>query len=602
MLYRIEAGLFPHLDDTIGRKTAASIREALGIPVKSVRTIKVFTLEGLDAQQVNTLMAKSVLHDPVLQAVSLSPLPLPEEGTSWIIEVGYRPGVTDNEGRTARDTAALVLGIEDRSSLAVYTSIQYRLHGPLTEEQVTRIARDLLANELIQRFEIKSRAQWDADPGFAPKAARVTGASCDEVNIVPLSSMNDAQLMEVSQKNTLALSLEEMTKIRDWFSSPEVAAQRKELGLPADPTDAELEVLAQTWSEHCKHKIFASKISYTDKEAGTSETINSLYKTCIMNTTKQIRESLGDRDFCRSVFKDNAGVIAFTPEYDACIKVETHNSPSALDPYGGALTGIVGVNRDPMGTGLGAELICNTDVFCFASPFHDEALPPRLLHPRRVFEGVREGVEHGGNKSGIPTVNGSIVFDERYLGKPLVYCGTIGLIPAEVPASKSSTDGKPRKGYEKKAQVGDIIVMTGGRIGKDGIHGATFSSRRAARRLPRHRRADRRPDHPAQDVRLHHARPRSRPVQCHYRQRRGRPVLLHRRNGRRHQRLPHRSGPRAPQIRRPAPVGNPAFRGAGAHDPRRASGGARRIPGPWPSAWMWKLPRSANSPTTASSM
>ena len=476
MLYRIEAGLFPHLDDTIGRKTAASIREALGIPVKSVRTIKVFTLEGLDAQQVNTLMAKSVLHDPVLQAVSLSPLPLPEEGTSWIIEVGYRPGVTDNEGRTARDTAALVLGIEDRSSLAVYTSIQYRLHGPLTEEQVTRIARDLLANELIQRFEIKSRAQWDADPGFAPKAARVTGASCDEVNIVPLSSMSDAQLMEVSQKNTLALSLEEMTKIKNWFSSPEVAAQRKELGLPADPTDAELEVLAQTWSEHCKHKIFASKISYTDKEAGTSETINSLYKTCIMNTTKQIRESLGDRDFCRSVFKDNAGVIAFTPEYDACIKVETHNSPSALDPYGGALTGIVGVNRDPMGTGLGAELICNTDVFCFASPFHDEALPPRLLHPRRVFEGVREGVEHGGNKSGIPTVNGSIVFDERYLGKPLVYCGTIGLIPAEVPASKSSTDGKPRKGYEKKAQVGDIIVMTGGRIGKDGIHGATFSS------------------------------------------------------------------------------------------------------------------------------
>ena len=224
MLYRIEAGLFPHLDDTIGRKTAASIREALGIPVKSVRTIKVFTLEGLDAQQVNTLMAKSVLHDPVLQAVSLSPLPLPEEGTSWIIEVGYRPGVTDNEGRTARDTAALVLGIEDRSSLAVYTSIQYRLHGPLTEEQVTRIARDLLANELIQRFEIKSRAQWDADPGFAPKAARVTGASCDEVNIVPLSSMNDAQLMEVSQKNTLALSLEEMTKIKNWFSSPEVTA------------------------------------------------------------------------------------------------------------------------------------------------------------------------------------------------------------------------------------------------------------------------------------------------------------------------------------------------------------------------------------------
>ena len=377
MLYRIEAGLFPHLDDTIGRKTAASIREALGIPVKSVRTIKVFTLEGLDAQQVNTLMAKSVLHDPVLQAVSLSPLPLPEEGTSWIIEVGYRPGVTDNEGRTARDTAALVLGIEDRSSLAVYTSIQYRLHGPLTEEQVTRIARDLLANELIQRFEIKSRAQWDADPGFAPKAARVTGASCDEVNIVPLSSMSDAQLMEVSQKNTLALSLEEMTKIKNWFSSPEVAAQRKELGLPADPTDAELEVLAQTWSEHCKHKIFASKISYTDKEAGTSETINSLYKTCIMNTTKQIRESLGDRDFCRSVFKDNAGVIRPILESEAGLVISHGICPkySDYDAYWMMANAMDEGIRNAVAVGADPDRMAGVDNFCWCDPVQSEKTP-----------------------------------------------------------------------------------------------------------------------------------------------------------------------------------------------------------------------------------
>lgn len=242
--------------------------------------------------------------------------------------------------------------------------------------------------------------------------------------------MNDDELMQISHSNTLALSLTEMRRIRDWFLRPDVVEKRKKLGLPADPTDAELEVLAQTWSEHCKHKIFAAKVDYEDTEAGTRETISSLYKTCIQNTTKQIRASLGEKDFCRSVFKDNAGVIAFTDDYDACIKVETHNSPSALDPYGGALTGIVGVNRDPMGTGLGAELVCNTDVFCFASPFHEEVMPPRLLHPRRVFEGVRMGVEDGGNKSGIPTVNGSIVFDERYLGKPLVYCGTVGIMPA----------------------------------------------------------------------------------------------------------------------------------------------------------------------------
>jgi phosphoribosylformylglycinamidine synthase subunit PurSL len=167
------------------------------------------------------------------------------------------------------------------------------------------------------------------------------------------------------------------------------------------------------------------------------------------------------------VFKDNAGVIRFNDDYSVCIKVETHNSPSALDPYGGALTGIVGVNRDPMGTGMGANLLCNTDVFCFASPFYDKPLPPRLLHPRRVLEGVREGVEHGGNKSGIPTVNGGIVFEPRFLGKPLVFCGTVGIMPSLV-------NGRPS--HEKKAMSGDRIVMLGGRIGKDGIHGATFSS------------------------------------------------------------------------------------------------------------------------------
>jgi phosphoribosylformylglycinamidine synthase len=233
------------------------------------------------------------------------------------------------------------------------------------------------------------------------------------------------------------------------------------------PTDAEVEVLAQTWSEHCKHKIFNARIAYENKDQGESYEIDSLFKTFIAGSTRTLRERMGKADFCLSVFKDNAGVIKFDDAHAVCIKVETHNSPSALDPYGGALTGIVGVNRDPMGTGMGANLVCNTDVFCFASPFWKEELPPRLLHPRRVLEGVREGVEHGGNKSGIPTVNGSIVFHEQYLGKPLVYCGTIGILPATVA-------GKPS--HEKAVHPGDAIVMAGGRIGKDGIHGATFSS------------------------------------------------------------------------------------------------------------------------------
>ncbi len=463
MLYRIEAETSPGRDDTLGRKVAASIREALGMAVDAVRTVKVFTLDGFSAEQASVLVERGVLHDPVLQRASLAAL---DGEADWVVEVGFRPGVTDNEGRTARDTAELVLGMAERGQTAVYTSTQYRLCGTLTREQVERVARDLLANELIQRFEIKSGDEWKNVP-FEARAARVTGSASDEVRTVPLSTMDDEALVRLSRECTLALNLEEMRVIRDHFLQPEVAAERSAYGLGGDPTDAELEMLAQTWSEHCKHKIFASRIEYTDKEAGTRETVDSLYKTTIQQTTARLRELRGDRDFCRSVFKDNAGVVAFNDEYDVCIKVETHNSPSALDPYGGALTGIVGVNRDPMGTGLGAELVCNTDVFCFASPFHDEELPPRLLHPRRVFEGVREGVEHGGNKSGIPTVNGSVVFDERYLGKPLVFCGTVGLLPREI---------NGRKGYEKKAEVGDVIVMAGGRIGKDGIHGATFSS------------------------------------------------------------------------------------------------------------------------------
>ena len=344
MLYRIEAGLFPHLDDTIGRKTAASIREALGIPVKSVRTIKVFTLEGLDAQQVNTLMAKSVLHDPVLQAVSLSPLPLPEEGTSWIIEVGYRPGVTDNEGRTARDTAALVLGC-GRDTLTAYTSAQYHLWGVLSRDDAERVARDLLANDLIQRYRLKSREEWAVEPGFAPQTAAVTGVSSDAVDIVPLSTMDDDALTAYSRAHTLALSLTEMKVVKEWFGRDEVRAERATLGLGPDPTDAEVEVLAQTWSEHCKHKIFAARIHYEDTVAGKSETIDSLYKTYIQAPTATIRKRLGEHDFCRSVFSDNAGVVAFNDEHDVCIKVETHNSPSALDPYGGALTGIVGATN-----------------------------------------------------------------------------------------------------------------------------------------------------------------------------------------------------------------------------------------------------------------
>lgn len=470
MLYRLEAGPRPGLEDVQGRKVAERVRAALGIAVGSIRLVKVFTADGLDEAQARRLLDDAVWHDPILQRAALGTLPPLAPLPDWYVEVGFRPGVTDNEGRTARDTAAMVLGIP-RERLAVYTALQYRIRNdpaaPLSRAQVEAVARDLLCNTLIQRFRIKSAAEWQAEADFPAQAARVTGEARADVAVIPLSAMNDTELAAASRANTWALNLDELHAIRDHFARPDIAAARAARNLPADPTDVEMEALAQTWSEHCKHKIFASAIDYADGETGRRERVDNLYKTCIRDATAILRARRGERDYCKSVFKDNAGVIAFINGYDACIKVETHNSPSALDPYGGALTGIVGVNRDPMGTGMGAELVCNTDVFCFASPFYARELPPRLLHPRRVLEGVREGVEHGGNKSGIPTVNGSLVFDERYLGKPLVFCGTVGLLP-------TSVCGRP--GWEKKAEPGDAVVMVGGRIGKDGIHGATFSS------------------------------------------------------------------------------------------------------------------------------
>lgn len=464
MVKKILVALRPGIDDVQGTRVALQIREELGLPVGQVRMIKVYLLDGLSSLEVDKILELGILHDPVLHQVSLQPV---DREFDWIIEVGFRPGVTDNEGRVAKEAIINGLGLDRDVPLAVYTARQYLLQGQLSAAEVQRIGRDLLANELIQAVRCKSWAEWEKEPGFASVLPEVTGRASDRVEVVPLSGLSDQELLSLSKERVLALSLQELKAIAAHYASPGVQARRRQAGLPAEPLDAELEILAQTWSEHCKHKIFNARINYLNKDKGQKRVIDSLFKTYIQSPTELLRSLAGSGDYCLSVFKDNAGVIRFDPEHNVCIKVETHNSPSALDPYGGALTGIVGVNRDPMGTGLGANLICNTDVFCFASPFYDQPLPPRLLHPRRVLEGVRKGVEDGGNQSGIPTVNGGLIFDERYLGKPLVFCGTVGLMPARVA-------GRPS--HEKQAQPGDWIVMTGGRVGKDGIHGATFSS------------------------------------------------------------------------------------------------------------------------------
>ncbi len=454
MAIRVEVGLKEHLFDARGARVTRQILHAFPrlTPPEKISCFDVYHVDNDDVSPANL---KEAFCDPVIQDMAMGEILRTRRG--WYVEVGFRPGVTDNVGHSARYALGLLTG----RTVEVYSARGYLIEGPYDEAQVVAMASECLANALIHSIRIYPL------PGcrrIEPLIPLVTSSHEPVVEELSLD-LPDEDLVRLSQERTLALNLSEMKTIAAHLSDPATLERRLAVGLSGKITDVELECLAQTWSEHCKHKIFSAEIDY--EEDGRTERVSSLFATYIRGATAAIRKKRGKKDICVSVFTDNAGVIRFDDEYNLVFKVETHNSPSALDPYGGALTGIVGVNRDPFGTGLGAKLIFNTDVFCFASPFHEGPLPPKILHPLRVFEGVREGVEHGGNKSGIPTVNGCIVFDDRYLGKPLVYCGTAGIMPRTI-------NGKPS--HIKEIAPGDLIVMSGGRIGKDGIHGATFSS------------------------------------------------------------------------------------------------------------------------------
>ncbi len=463
MAHRIEISYREGLLDVPGEKLKRRIKSDLGFDIEKAHVVEVYTVDADLGPGILEALSTEAFVDPVIQK-GLLDTATQAEG-DWVVEVGYKPGVTDNVGRTAKEVIEAMTGREFADGEAVYTSRMHFLKGSLTEDNVHHIAVDILANVLINRYTIKSIAQYRADGGMGVYVPKVAITAEPVVERIDIGSMAIDELMKMNRERTWALSREELLVIKDYYADPAVVAARRKVGLDGAPTDVEIEALAQTWSEHCKHKIFNALIEY--EEDGSVEVIDSVFQTYVKGSTDEIRRKKGKQDFCLSVFKDNAGVIKFNRRSNLAFKMETHNTPSALDPYGGALTGIVGVNRDPFGTGKGAKLSFNMDIFCFAAPDHKGTIPPRLLHPKRVLEGVREGVEHGGNKSGIPTINGSLVFDENYLGKPLVFCGTCGIMPVTIRGEAS---------YLKRANVGDHIVMVGGRIGKDGIHGATFSS------------------------------------------------------------------------------------------------------------------------------
>ncbi len=424
-MFRIEVSVKDGFADPRAEALRKDILD-LGITaVKRVSVSDIYLLEGrLDETGLETI-CRELLTDPIVEEYSYRENSCPDD--AHLLEVAYNPGVMDPVEESVKK------GIEDLGITAVEavrTAKKYLLWGELSEEALQSICDKLLVNGVVQH--IVARREAVALPSATYQFS---------LEIIDILNMNDDDLMDLSQ-HRFWLNLAEMRHIQDYF---------RKLG--RNPTDVELETLAQTWSEHCIHKTFKSKI----KLGG--QTINNLMKSTVMRVTEELQ-----KPWCLSVFRDNAGVIDFDGRYAICFKVETHNHPSAVEPYGGAATGIGGVIRDPLGTGLGAKPILNTDVFCFGPPDLPHAdLPRGVLHPRRIFKGVRAGVADYGNRMGIATSNGAILFDERYVGNPLVFCGTVGLMPEHM----------AQRGQQKP---GDLIVVVGGRTGRDGIHGVTFAS------------------------------------------------------------------------------------------------------------------------------
>ncbi len=421
--------------------------------------VDVYTIKkSLTSSQLQ--QTADILHNPVWQEATTNSQPTPEE-FSWVIEIGYLPGVTDNVAHTVKSAMIDSLKKTFADDEGVWTSQLLFLSGKISAIEAQRIAQ-AFANPLIQRISIKKADQFKQDGGMdviVPQVKLTTSNQVLEVNL----EVSDEELMTIgklgvagpdgTRRGALALDLAYLKTIQ---------AHYRELG--RNPTDIELESIAQTWSEHCKHTIFADPID---------ELQDGLFRTYIKRATERIRKHKGARDQTVSVFTDNSGALAFDDEYLVTDKVETHNSPSALDPFGGSITGIVGVNRDALGFGLGAKPILNRYGFCFTQPgdmtslYRDADQKQPLLSAKWIMDGVIAGVNSGGNCSGIPSPQGFLYFDSRYRGKPLVFVGTVGLIPRQVNGSRLD---------EKQARPGDYVVVIGGRVGLDGIHGATFSS------------------------------------------------------------------------------------------------------------------------------
>lgn len=472
--YLIEIRASSQRHDIYARKLA---REILHLPAKhlpslakivavkdkepfALHTAQLYHLSGnLSSTQLNQLIGQ-LLVDPLVQEAQVWTEIEPEAYAppGHIVDVYYHRGVTDTLAESVLAGASIVgiTGLE-----RVETGHRFVLDSRLSKEDVRAITEAILYNPVIQEYRLLAPVDQrgiaaPGEPVQAPKVGAEESIMDERATsrvahtaFIPLSQMTDEQLLDTSRQGLLALNLDEMRAIQHHY---------RELG--REPTDVELETLAQTWSEHCSHKTFRATIHYHELDSNgnelETEQIDGLLKRYIMRATEEIRPS-----WLVSAFSDNAGIIRFTAAHDLAFKVETHNHPSAIEPFGGANTGVGGVIRDVLG--VSAQPIACTDVLCFGPPeTPTDELAPGILSPQRIADGVVNGIRDYGNKMGIPTVNGAILYHPGYIYNPLVYCGCLGILP--------------QGSHPRAVEPGDKIVALGGRTGRDGVHGATFSS------------------------------------------------------------------------------------------------------------------------------
>ncbi|MEX1045701.1 MAG: phosphoribosylformylglycinamidine synthase subunit PurL [Chthoniobacterales bacterium] len=413
----------PHRDRALTRQA-----RLLGFPEVSITASEIFFLRGdTDAASLRQLVPLLIDDAPGPKAQLDGGEQTSAEPDHLTIEVARRAGVTDRVAVQLSESAA-------RHGLRIEaaTGTRFEITGApaLPEKELRVLVHNLLCNPVIETWSFGA-----VTPGFAHGAVEDSST----VEIVPLRGLGEAELAGVNASRALALDPEEMAAVAAWFA----AAGR-------DPTDAELETIAQTWSDHCSHKTFGARIETAEGE------ITPLLRQ-LRETTKEIAAP-----FVISAFDGNAGIVAFADGLRLAVKAETHNHPSAIEPFGGANTGVGGVIRDILAAP--ARPVALTDILCFGPRDLDRReLPEGVLHPAVIEEGVVEGVADYGNKMGIPTVAGAVLYDAGYTANPLVFCGCVGEVMA---------------GYDKLTgpQPGDRIVVVGGATGRDGIRGATFSS------------------------------------------------------------------------------------------------------------------------------